>query len=380
MNTYSWPKRLYSLDVSRGIVALSIVLWHWQHFSYEGDALPIGFSRKDQPLYNVFSLFYEQGEAGVQYFFLLSGFIFFWLYGVSIYNKKVDFWTFCLQRFSRLYPLHLATLLSVSVLQIIYTSREDAPFVYFFNDTLHFLLHLGFMSGWILKNEWSFNAPAWSVSVEVFVYLIFFFAVSFFKCRWFVCLCLSVGASTLSLIFQSPIFTGLSLFFLGGFVFYMTCFILNRNQKLKYSVYAATVVCWVPVITNFYFIDLRNILPDPFLSSTLLRVFPSYILFPLTICTLVLLEIRYGPFLKSVSWIGNITYSSYLLHFPLQLLFGLSVSFGFLDPHFYTRPSSLLAYFSLLIPASYIVFLKFELPAQQSIRGWYGRLQKPQQT
>ena len=36
MKNAQMPKRFHSLDVVRGIAALSVVLWHWQHFFYDG--------------------------------------------------------------------------------------------------------------------------------------------------------------------------------------------------------------------------------------------------------------------------------------------------------------------------------------------------------
>ena len=101
--------------------------------------------------------------------------------------------------------------------------------------------------------------------------------------------------------------------------------------------------------------------------------FPVYILFPLTICSLVLIEINKGDFLKPISWIGNITYSSYLLHFPLQLVFVLGVSFGILNFDFYFNSSYLLVFFVLLISLSYITFIGFERPVQNFIRNKYKR-------
>lgn len=98
-----WPKYLYALDISRGIAALAVVLWHWQHLAYKGNSLTQGFVRENQPLYAVLRLFYENGAMGVQYFFILSGFIFFWLYSDPIKNKKIGVWEFSVQRFSRLY-------------------------------------------------------------------------------------------------------------------------------------------------------------------------------------------------------------------------------------------------------------------------------------
>ncbi len=32
MDAPTWPKRLYSLDITRGIAAVAVLFWHWQHF------------------------------------------------------------------------------------------------------------------------------------------------------------------------------------------------------------------------------------------------------------------------------------------------------------------------------------------------------------
>jgi peptidoglycan/LPS O-acetylase OafA/YrhL len=49
------------------------------------------------------------------------------------------------------------------------------------------------------------------------------------------------------------------------------------------------------------------------------------VMFPLTILSLALLETRRGTLGRGFSVIGDISYSMYLLHFPLQLLMALLV-------------------------------------------------------
>src|SRR5437762_3835756 len=169
----SIPKRLYSLDVLRGLAALSVVFWHWQHFSYSGTQ-PAIVSPERLPLYPVFFLFYTKGALAVDLFFSLSGFVFFWLYSDSVSRKTISGREFAWLRFTRLYPLHLATLLAVAFGQWAYHSRTGAFFVYHFNDAKHFALNLFLGSSWGLENGFSFNGPVWSVSVEVALYAMFF--------------------------------------------------------------------------------------------------------------------------------------------------------------------------------------------------------------
>lgn len=170
----AWPRRLHALDASRGLAALTVVIWHWQHFFYTNTAPAVDFRRDSQPLYSALKLFYEQGKWGVEYFFILSGFIFFWIYHDAIKERSIRAKEFFIHRFSRLYPLHAVTLFIVALLQAYHTNLRGHPFTYPENDFYHLTLNLFFASHWGLQKGWSFNAPSWSVSVEILLYAAFF--------------------------------------------------------------------------------------------------------------------------------------------------------------------------------------------------------------
>lgn len=372
INSNVWPHRLYLLDISRGIASLSVVLWHWNHFAFEKHILSKDFILENQPLYYVLKIFYEKGYTGVDYFYLLSGFIFFWLYKDSIKMKVTTARVFIIHRFSRLYPLHLVTLFIVALLQYIYVSRQGYSFIYPFNDLYHFLLQLGFASYWGLQKGWSFNGPIWSVSIEVILYFTFFLSAVYLQGDRLFCLIVSVVSVTLLYLTDQAIFEGLSLFFLGGFIYNSLIKINNKNSSLKLLIYSFTAINWLVVFINFYIFDISNLLLEfGIIGLILLKLFPIYILFPLTVSSLVLFEIDKGSILKQLSWIGDITYSSYLLHFPLQLLFALAVSYSIIDAKFYLQIKYLILFYMILIPLSYIVHQKFELPMQKVIRKLY---------
>ena len=87
-------KRLYALDTLRGFAALSVVLWHWQHFFAISGTFEDGWQKSSEPFYVFLKPFYEEGWAAVDLFFALSGFIFFWLYGEAIREGRIGAWRF----------------------------------------------------------------------------------------------------------------------------------------------------------------------------------------------------------------------------------------------------------------------------------------------
>jgi peptidoglycan/LPS O-acetylase OafA/YrhL len=127
-------KRLYSLDALRGIAALSVVIWHWQHFFAISGDWQAGWRRDSQPLFWLLKPLYEQGWIAVDLFFALSGFVFFWLYGEAIREHRMAPARFALLRFSRLYPLHFVTLIIVAVLQTFFFRATGTFFIFDAND------------------------------------------------------------------------------------------------------------------------------------------------------------------------------------------------------------------------------------------------------
>ena len=70
------------------------------------------------------SIFYNSGFYAVEWFWVLSGYVFFFNYRDALASGSVTGFDFFCRRFARLYPLHFhhypATLLLVSVLLLLY--------------------------------------------------------------------------------------------------------------------------------------------------------------------------------------------------------------------------------------------------------------------
>lgn len=350
---------------------MAVILVHWQHFIVDKSS-----SKTDFPLYATLKMFYNDGGFAVQYFFQLSGFIFFWLYYDKVKNKLISFKSFSIARFSRLYPLHFITLVICVLLQLVYIQQNNTTFVYDNFDFEHFLYNLLFIQNWGLSGGLSFNGPSWSVSVEILLYIAFFvFARK--KIGSFIT-CFIVAFIGFFLEIKTGVavgfFHGVISFFMGGCVYYIFKFLFIRKIDLRDIVMLAAIVLWLIVILYYYlevteslmsFLDNRMII---YLFVKFLSFFPSFILMPLTLMFFVYLDIKNNHVFKKIAWFGNITYSSYLLHFPLQIVFMLLMSWNLFPNDFYNNLFFLILFFAILIPLSLLSYLKLEMPIQTYIR------------
>lgn len=92
------------------------------------------------------------------------------------------------------------------------------------------------------------------------------------------------------------------------------------------------------------------------------------LLLPMTILTLATSETLNEGRWKRTSWLGEISYSSYLLHFPLQLAFFNLFSGANAGREIFYHPLLWIGYFTALIALSLLVHRYFERPLQHWVR------------
>lgn len=147
-----------SLTGLRGFSALWVCLHHYNYGHYNGDNLG--------PYYN----FSKQGSWGVIIFFVLSGFVMAYVYNEWFRNRptKREYLNFIGLRIARVYPLHLLTLLlwlGFCLIGFIGFNSNDSIYT--------FVLNLLLLQAWGFTPSISWNQPSWSISVEMFAYLLF---------------------------------------------------------------------------------------------------------------------------------------------------------------------------------------------------------------
>jgi peptidoglycan/LPS O-acetylase OafA/YrhL len=353
---------LIGLELARFVCAVAVTFWHYQHFFYVAGKYPADFSRAVQPGYAWFWPLYELGYLAVPVFWSLSGFIFFFKYGQPVAEGCVSGGKFARLRFSRLYPLHLATLLLVALLQWWFERLNGSGFVYDNQDLRHFVLQLLMASDWgLFERGSSYNGPIWSISVEVVVYTIFFvvtrrIGASIGIMVGMVCVPAVLIASHAT---DSYIVRCLLFFYLGGLTLradgLLARLATRRQLALLLGALAglALLVAALPRLRQLPPIILA-IPAAPLLLLILLRT----------------VKPRSASVVSLIAALGNTTYSSYLIHFPIQLAAALLYAqLGRDMPagELWWLALFLLLTFGLAVP----VYRWFELPAQTWLRRWF---------
>lgn len=341
------------IDFSRGIAALAIAILHWNLFMIEVPWGPYHPGNLTAPLASLLDPIYAHGEFGVQYFWMISGFIFAHVYG----NTPIGFGEYAGRRLARLYPLHLLTLCLVAGLQLVLLALIGSTLFYGSTDVYHFVLNLFFIPSLGLEGTLSFNGPIWSVAVELPIYILFWVYARYLPGNVLTSLLiaamffLSQSAITFSKIDLCGMF-----FFLGAAVFY-AC----RNIPALPLAYVS-VLGWV--------IGVAAALTVPAVANT----------------STLLLIIAFGPLLGLFSafdrlsgdrgaaldlsaTFGDLSYSMYLLHVPLLLVIAIiMIAFGIDRAVFDTALWPMLAYLVVLIAISRLSLIWFEQPARRLLR------------
>jgi len=360
-------QRLYLLDLARAFAAICIVLQHYQHFYLYQDQ---NFYRSDQPFFEIIGFAYNFGSQAVPFFFLLSGFIFFTFYYKKIFSGEINFKNFIILRLTRLYPLHILTLIAIILLQQIYFHFENNYFIWEASNIRTFLAHIFLIQEWPMIKPYvpnGFNAPSFSISIELFLYISFFFvSLNYAKNISQVSMIVIVSVA-LYCVIKSSFTLGILLFYYGGFVFYLLEKIkktIERNKKFAITVLLIINLIIFSQLLNNYFLELQLELNT--IIGTRLMILLYFIKFPLIIINLMMIQIFFKNIGKNLQIFGDISYTIYLIHFPLQIPFEI-ISNNFFRINYNSNIIFLLYIFVVLL-VSIITYKFFELPSKKFFR------------
>ena len=248
-------------------------------------------------------------------------------------------------------------------LQFLHRQVNGGDFI-FPSDSLPVALsHLYMGSQWARDAVQTFNGPIWSVSLEVLVYGVFYLFTRLFRGSHLIAVLLAVIGGVAYQFKVHPVFQCILLFYLGGLA--ATFHDLPGLKAIHTRVQHFPAARYLPILV----IALMTLLLLAKDGPPLKAMIHAYIL----VCLPFLLHL----FAKQVripdsaadmvTVAGNITYASYLLHFPLQLMVKLGFDLGGTpiprgEPLFF---ACYLIYVSLI---SIVTYRHVEVPLQDWLR------------
>lgn len=347
--------KLSCIDGLKGIGACSIAfVWHYQHFA----------PQEGSPFYRLFVPFYDMGDLMVEVFFMLSGLCMVLGYEKKILNGEITFAEYMGKRLKKLFPIMLFTLLVTLLLQYIYARRAGGTFQYSNFDVYHFILNLLGVQDGILGTDWSFNAPSWYVSVLIWCYAGFYFIVSKSKqdeiLTFRYILAALAGGAVIVLNVNFPLFNllmgrGFACFFIGAIL----AVIYRQRAKLYSQRMGYLCLLFLLIIGTLVGLQGYGVLGN-IRMAMILGIAPALILGILFVPWLSKLFT-----LRPLVYLGKISLSIYLWHFPVQCMWKIADVYGRLDINYSRRSIWLMYVASVLITAG--VYEKFLAQRVQGI-------------
>ena len=350
----------------------------------------------------VFFCLLRTGYMGVGLFFVLSGFILSYNYPLDQRWQPAQLTRFAVARFARIYPAYCVGLLLFAPFVVFALIKNPSP-ANVGKEMAVATLNWTLLQSWIPQTALSWNSPGWSLSNEAFFYCCFPFAgVAIWRCSslksllaiglviWGASLVAPLAAvsapiagfgnvpATSSLPAGDPFWCNLIKFnpllrlpefcvgiLLGRAYYY---YLGSRNTQLLgrgYWLYVPGIFLELVATAN------GNTLQYPLAHNGLL----------LPLHSLVILGFALGGgavaqflSLRSLVFLGNASYSMYILHFPIE------VWMNSIGRHFFHLTLGgvgiTLLYVLIVICLSSLVFLFIEEPANRVIKkkltSWLG--------
>ena len=361
--------KLNFFDSFRGIAALIVAIGHarwllWEGYSDGYKLHPDTYSFFEK-FFMYFMCVFKFGHEMVMLFFVMSGFLIHYGFSKKIQDgvAKLDI-SYFKKRFIRIYPVLLVALLLTYLLDCvgifthlpIYTSSTNNLII---NESIKIdLSNNNFLENLFLYGSkvWGSNGPMWSLKLEWFFYLIYpvFYLINrkYVKSSYliFILFSLIVFFKPIQLEFINGFFknviTSFPIWLLGAFIADVLTYRIHLNLK------------------KFYYLMLFPLLPILVnVDSELMRDYCVAIGFVGLIAFMLKSSIQFTVLEgRLFSFFSRISYSLYIIHFPILVLFSafLFEMFGGQLPQ-----SQFFIFFGLIIcvVVSYLVYYFVERPS-----------------
>ncbi|VWB70987.1 acyltransferase family protein [Burkholderia lata] len=360
MQSFIQRERYTALDGLRGIFAILVVALHffgsaagWTHFPF------------------------ANADLAVDFFFMLSGFVLCHVYERGLREKTISVARFLSHRFVRMYPLHIASMIAMGVVDRLYWGRLPYVDGVVWTGILNVLL----LQSMGVQTQWSWNGASWSISNEFWI-----------------------GALFLPFVFQRVRTEFVVLAAYAGYLFlYSSVHTLHSvYPTLPGGVSIGMVRSFSGILLGvaIYRLAMASVSTpvDPFrfrrvaaIVETLLFTAIVYVIYGEDRGKIEFETLAAMPFLifsvsrsgsvfaralssRPMQWLGEISYSVYLVHFPLITLGVYLGMMKIVNP--YVR---FLIFVTIVLAVSTLVYRYFERPIYRRYRDAFSRTQHEQQ-
>jgi peptidoglycan/LPS O-acetylase OafA/YrhL len=354
---------LPALTGLRFFAAIYVVIFHFAPQAWDAGA---------------FGHFIGNGRASVELFFVLSGFILTYVHdqgGSAPTIERREFW---FARFARIYPVYLLAFV------------VSAPFVWQYMLAWHgsakaagYMVLYGtasvtLLQAWVPRLALAWNLPSWSLSAEAFFYACFPFII----------------ARVHRLTLRQALALGVALW-ACTVIPLAVLFLLPARMQARDSV--ALIPEYLPLLRIAEFIggvllarvflqcrrlpgrlaDALSLVMAALIVLTLVccgRLVSTALLFPGVLLLIFFLAQAEGAFCRligsaPVKLLGEASYSMYILHYPIYMLFLVLFSRGLTTGAL--TASEFDIYIPTVIVVSIVVFKFFERPAAMRLKQWW---------
>jgi peptidoglycan/LPS O-acetylase OafA/YrhL len=328
----------------------------------------LSYLKDDVRYKGIFENIFSEGFLGVSFFFILSGFILALNYREKFISKKITLRKFYVARFARIYPLYFITMLAA--IPALYSSFK-------------ILLYNVFLIQSYIPDQkyfFSFNAPSWSISDEMFFYALFpvLIAISYKLHKIFKIILVIAFISLLILLnnvlsgeeahywlYISP-FMRVFDFILGILLFDIALYLKKTKTSLNQNTFNLFEIGGI--LTLVVFFAFHKYLPISYRFS---------IYYWLPMCLIILSAANSFISEKGTTWIskflswkwfvylGEISFGFYLIHY-LVITYSMKYN-GLMGIHLKGVPFAL-AMFIITLITSIFAFEVLEKPFNKKIK------------
>lgn len=321
----------------------------------------------------IFKYIFSEGALGVSFFFVLSGFILSHRYKNKFVHNKQSKRLFYIGRISRIFPLHVICLI-ISIPLVIHLYNGSI-----INLVSKGVLNLSLIQSFIpLKSVYfSFNAPSWSLSDELFFYLLFPFLITVIypiKIRKNIIITLTVTAFLTLLLFIIPQKFRHQLFYVNPifrlYDFIMGILLYRFYEYIKSKQIKSGTRFELISIASFFILFLFHNQAPAFIINSLYYMIP--------ICLIILsISLERGKisyYLRNKIFInlGEISFAFYMFH-QLVIRYYLKLT---LHPLLYNYFFDSILILLISITISYLSFSLFENKANHLLKSKLTTLHK----